>query len=172
MITTTNIPRYARIFKILCIVFIPIAFLFSPLMWLIGDKDALGLITDSYALRLSFALIDLVSSSIFVYGLFILARIANNFQKDEIFRTSTVALFMRLRRIAGWWALYNIGYIIFFHIFNFLYNVIIIKFPASFMITAVLGVIILYTLIFVFLSLLATLIVKATQLQGDQDLTV
>lgn len=171
MITTTNIPKCARIFKILCVALIPVVLLWSPLMWFFGDKmtDAtygLNLANFSFAQRIGLVLIELISNGLVSYGLILLARIANNFQKDEIFTTKTVGLFLRLQKITGYWASYTIGYFIFFH------SVFTTTIPAYVLLASSATVAITYLFIFFFLSLLATLIVKATQLQGDQDLTV
>jgi DUF2975 family protein len=169
--TSININRYARIFEILCMVFIPVVLVWSPIVWFFGDK-----LTDStYGLHLAnftmgqraiCALIELGSNAMIVSGLIMLIRIARNFRNNQIFTEATVELFMRLRRGAYWWALYTIVYIIGFH------SYFTITMPLSVILIRITSVGLNYLFVFVFLSILVTLIVKATQLQGDQDLTV
>jgi Protein of unknown function (DUF2975) len=169
--TPINVNRYARVFEILCMILIPVVLLSSPLVWFFGDKftDATyGLNLASFTLtqRTYLALIELVSNAMVTYALIMLIRIARNFQKDQIFTATTVALFMQLRKVAGWWALYTIVYTILFH------SYFTTTIPMHILIASLGAVLVTYIFIFVFLSILATLIIKATQLQGDQDLTV
>src|SRR5581483_10308721 len=114
-----NVSRYARIFQALCVALIPVILLSSPFIWFFGDKftDAtygLNLANFSLLQRAYMVFLEAISNSLVVYGLVLLIRIARNFQKNEIFTTATVALFLKLRRIAGVWALYTMGYAVFF----------------------------------------------------------
>lgn len=167
----TNVSRYARMFEILCTILIPVVLLIAPLLWFFGDNltdstYGLHIASFSFQQRLFFVCLDTVGVMLIVYCLVLLIRIARNFRRNEIFTGTNVNMFLRLRSIAGIGALYNVLYMALFPLF------ITTTFPVYLLISSVISTGLVYGFVYIFLSLLATLIVKATELQGDQDLTV
>lgn len=166
-----NVKLYARRFEILCMVFIPIVFIVPGLVWFFGDKlmdstYGLDLKTFSLIQRLGMFLLDSISSAFVIYGLSICVKIARLFQQGEVFSAATAVYFSRLSKIAAWWGLYNMAEMV------FLYGFLMLKAPKQVAVLA-LGVGgLMYLFIFIFLSILATLVAKASELQNDQDLTV
>jgi hypothetical protein len=111
-------------------------------------------------------LIDSAGDLLVVYGLGICIQIARLFQKSEDFTPLTTALFTRLSRVAAWWSVYRMVWII------CCYAIVMPNYPIQLAIFSVGASGLFYLFIFVFLSMLATLVSKASALQGDQDLTV
>lgn len=155
---TISVNRYARVYEILCMLLIPLVLL-APVLWaFMGNYTFLE--------RIGFAFSETIGGLFILYGLVILIRITRLFQKNEIFTKSTVALFLQLRRISLWWALWNIAFNVFFFSFINTNN------SPSILITALGVIVVIYLFMFVWLSIFTALIIKATELQGDQDLTV
>lgn len=166
-----SVKVYARRFEILCMAFIPLVLVMPAILWFFGDKltdSTYGIDLKSFSLMKRFVLyiIDSAGDLLVVYGLGVCIQIARLFQKSEDFTPLTTVLFTRLSRIAVWWSVYRILWIIFF------YAIIMPNYPIQLAIFAVGASGLFYLFIIVFLSMLATLVSKASVLQGDQDLTV
>jgi len=166
-----NVKVYARRFELLCMVIIPLVLIATPMIWFFGDKlldSTYGIDLKSFSLikRLAVVSVELISSFMLVYGLSLCIQIARLFQKDEIFSPRTASLFARVSRISGWWGLYNI-------ITGACINRLLAPhLPIQLSIFALCSAAMFYLFIFVFLSILAILVAKASSLQHDQDLTV
>jgi len=166
-----NVKVYARRFEMLCMAIIPLVLIATPVFWLFGDKlmdSTYGIDLKSFSLvkRLAIVVVELVSSLLVVYALSLCIQIARLFQKDEIFSPRTASLFAHVSKIAGWWGLYNI-------IIGVCINRLLVpNLPIQLTIAAFFSATMLYLFVFVFLSILAILVAKASSLQHDQDLTV
>ena len=166
-----SVKVYARRFEILCMAFIPLVLVMPAILWFFGDKltdSTYGIDLKSFSLMKRFVLyiIDSAGDLLVVYGLGVCIQIARLFQKSEAFTPLTTVLFTRLSRIAAWWSVYRMLWIIFF------YAMVMQNYPIQLAIFAVGASGLFYLFIFAFLSMLATLVSKASVLQGDQDLTV
>jgi hypothetical protein len=167
----TSVKVYARRFEILCMVFIPLILIIPAFVWFFGDKlmdSTYGIDLKSFSLMKRFALFlaDFAGDLLVVYGLCVCIKIARLFQKSEIFTLLTTALFSRLSRLTAWWGAYRMIWIICF------YGMVMPNYPIRLAIFSIGASGLFYLFIFVFLSMLATLVSKASVLQGDQDLTV
>jgi len=165
------VKKYARRFEILCMVFIPVVVLVPVLLWFFGDKltdstYGINLANFSFMQRFAFFLTDFVGDVLVVYGLCLCIKIARLFRKSEVFTPLTTALFARLSRITAWWGIYRMLWIICFH------GLVMSSYPLQLTLFAIGASALFYLFIFVFLSMLATLVSSASVLQGDQDLTV
>lgn len=166
-----SVKTYARRFEILCIMLIPVVLLVSALVWFCGDKlmdSTYGINIASFPLIKRFAifLADFIGDLFVAYGLYLCIKIARLFQKSEVFTPLTTTLFTQLSRVAIWWGVYRMIWIISF------YAMIMSQHPFQLTIFAVGASGLFYLFICAFLSILATLVSKASVLQGDQDLTV
>ena len=166
-----SVKVYARRFELLCMAFIPLVLIVPALVWFFGDKlmdSTYGLNLQSFSLMKRFALFlaDFAGDLLVVYGLCVCIKIARLFQKSEDFTPLTTAFFARLSRVAAWWSVYRMIWIIFF------YAMVKPNYPIQLAIFTVGASGLFYLFIVVFLSMLATLVSKASALQGDQDLTV
>lgn len=167
----SSVKVYARRFEILCKAFIPLVLIVSALVWFFGDKlmdSTYGFDLQSFSLmkRCTLFLADFAGDLLVVYGLSICIKIARLFQQSEDFTPLTTALFNRLSKVAAWWGAYRMIWIICF------YSIVMPNYPIQLAIFSVGASGLFYLFIFVFLSMLATLVSKASALQGDQDLTV
>jgi hypothetical protein len=166
-----DVKTYAYGFEILCKGLIPLVALASVLLWFFGDNFTdstygLHLANFSFWQRSTMFLIDSIGVLLVIYALWLCIRIARHFQSGEIFTASTAMLFARVSKIAVWWGLYNIIEIIGFNL------LFMPEYPKKVMILAIGASGLFYLFIIIFLSMLATLVAKASELQQDQDLTV
>ncbi len=166
-----DVKTYARGFELICMGLIPLVLSFPALVWFFGDKIldstyGIDLATFSVGQRFGMFLLDCVSSFLVVYGLSLCIRIARYFKQGEVFTPVTAALFARVSKVAAWWGLYNMIELLGTYLFLMPNN----PKQLSILLWGVAGL--MYLFIFIFLSILATLVAKASELQNDQDLTV
>lgn len=164
-----DVKTYARGFELLCKALIPIVFITPFILWFFGDT----ILESAYELKMShftfwqrslLLLVHWGSSALVAYGLWTCSQIAHFFRQGEVFTAYTVALFWRLSKIAACWGIYNLAIQSAFFVFLVPHNTKLLA-------LLVFGSLI-YLFVFIFLSLLATLVARASDLQKDQDLTV
>jgi hypothetical protein len=166
-----SVKVYARRFEILCMTFIPLVLTVPALVWFFGDKlmdstYGIDLKNSSLMKRFALFLADSAGDLLIVYGLSVCIQIARLFQKSEDFTPLTTALFTRLSRVAAWWSVYRMIWVVSF------YGMFMRNYPIQLAIFTIGASGLFYLFIVVFLSMLATLVSKASVLQEDQDLTV
>lgn len=165
-----TIKVYARCFEFLCLSFIFFVVAIPLLVWFFGDNMmdstyGINLKSFSSAQRLLLLLSDYIASALFISGLVLCIKIARKFQQGRVFTSDITVLFTRLGKIAAVSGIYNMIWCVSFDVF-------LSQQPLSLTIffTATNGL--RYLFIFVFLSLFASLVSQAGELQQDQDLTV
>ena len=165
-----NIKRYAYLFKMLCMLLIPVVFL-SSFSIFFSDNFT----NSTYGLQLAhlgvqqktfLLFVQLIGTGIVIYGLLILINIARNFQYDRIFTKETTNLFIQLKKKIVFLGFYKAIQIVLF------FNIASTTFTTPMIAALLSATSIIYFFIFIFLSLLAIIISKAQELQCDHDLTV
>ncbi len=110
--------------------------------------------------------VDLVSNALVIYGMTLCIKIARLLQKDGAFTHSTVTFFTRLSKVSAYWGLYNMATVIGYYTF------VMVNMPLRVRMLGLVSSGLFFLFIFVFLSVLATIVSKACVLQNDSDLTV
>jgi len=166
-----NVKKYAHILEALCIVLIPVVLFMTTVMWFFGDNffnSTYGVDLHQFSMmqRLGLYVIQIISSFMVVYGFITCIKLARSIQHGLLFTQQNVTLFSRLANIATWWSAYNMAEGIFFQSFVFVKN------PKFFTALFLGASSLIYLFVFIFSSILATIISKAGSLEKDQELTV
>jgi hypothetical protein len=170
MITKNTVKNYARHFELLCIGLMFLVLTVPIIVWFFGDRlmdssYGVNLKTFSIAQRIALFLTDYVASALSLFALFLCIKIARIFQEGKAFTPATTSLLAQLRKVAFMTGSYNIlWYICFDYFFTTRPLAFILFFTGANLLN--------YLFTFVFISMFATLIFKASELQQDQDLTV
>lgn len=170
MTTKDTVKIYARRFELLCIAIMFFVLTIPIIIWFFGDKlmdSSYGVILGNFSLtqRFIFFFTDYISSMLSIYALHLCIKIARIFQQGKAFTPDATTLFARLRKVTMCIGFYNILWYLGF-------DLCLSHRPVPLILFFIGATGLQYMFTFVFLSMFATLLFKASELQQDQDLTV